>query len=504
MQEFFGKPFRYTLLGFVGLFLLSLIGYFTNTSLIILALLGLATMAVTFRKLEFGLAIAFLELLSNAHGQIVFAPIGSFTVSARMVIFVSVFFGFLFHLLTKKVTLSFRDARFLFCFPLFIAFCIGMIVGISKRSFAEVFLDGNAYLYALYLFPILSISWTSLKQRIVLQMLAAGAVFTSILSLLLLYAYTHLSQPFLDTLYVYLRDIRFAEITSAEYGMERIFAQTQFFSILFGLLLLLRFFMEQTKKDRLLTHLSLSLIFSTLLVSLSRSFWFGFLAACLALFVFTFSFFKNIRNLFIAGLSSVVLLFMVLFFPFPTPHVFLSDASNAFRARVSESDAGVSSRWNLLSPMLNEIKNAPVFGSGFGQTVTFTTDDPRIRAVHADGTRTTVSMEWGWLETWLKMGIFGPLGFLFLFVMMVRAASEIFQSEKRWVGVWIVSTLTFLYFTHMFSPYLNHPIGLGTILLLMIFLPMSNNPFSFAFMKFAKQKMPRAELAASVVTSKQR
>ena len=65
IQEFLGKPFRLALLGFVGIFALSIIGYFFHLSLALLGLIGLVTSVATLRKLEYGLAIAFLELLSN-------------------------------------------------------------------------------------------------------------------------------------------------------------------------------------------------------------------------------------------------------------------------------------------------------------------------------------------------------------------------------------------------------------------------------------------------------
>lgn len=510
MEEFFGKPFRNTLLGFAGLFVLSMVGYFSHTSLLILILLGVATSITTFRKLEHGLVIAFLELLSNAHGYILFAPVGSFTISARMVIFISVFVGWGITLFTKRSLINVQRVRLIPFFPILLAVGIGTIVGILNRSVVEVFQDGNAYLYFAYALPILSVSWASLKQRIVLQMLAAATVFTSAFSLLILNAYTHFPESVLKIGYVYLRDIRFAEITSIGSGLFRVFAQTQFFALAFGLLLIPRLFLEQTRRERIVTTGTLSLIFSVLFISMSRSFFFGFGGAlaviCLSLF---FVYRVQIKRILIGmgytvivGCIGFALILFAVLFPFTQNRGSADELTLMLGKRTTESDAAVSSRWNLLNPMLQHIQDSPILGQGFGQTVTFKTDDPRVRAMNPNGTWTTSSMEWGWLEIWLKMGILGPLGFLFLFFMMVRSAVFSLRSEKSWVSVWIIATLTFLYFTHIFSPYLNHPIGIGTVLLLVIFLPEQNNPFSFAWIKIFKQKMPRAELATSVVASK--
>src|SRR3989339_1078456 len=177
IQEFFGKPFLHTLLGFVALFTLSVLGYFFLPSLLMLVVLGLFTFVATFRKLEYGLAIAFLELLSNAHGYILFSGIGTVRISARMIIFLAVFLGWGIALLFRRASVRLQDVRYVPFLLLALAIMIGGITGLTRRSPVEVFQDGNAYLYLLYLVPILSVSWDSLKQRVILQMLAAATVF---------------------------------------------------------------------------------------------------------------------------------------------------------------------------------------------------------------------------------------------------------------------------------------------------------------------------------------
>jgi hypothetical protein len=153
--------------------------------------------------------------------------------------------------------------------------------------------------------------------------------------------------------------------------------------------------------------------------------------------------------------------------------------------------------------MWQKIQQAPILGNGFGASVTFTTDDPRARAIYTDGTWTTTSMEWGWLEIWMKMGILGPIGFLVLFFAFVRSALLYRAIEHTWMGTWILASLVFLFATHFFSPYLNHPIGLGTILLFWIFLP-SNRPPTITIPVWQKEKMPKQAFAPSPTTSQSR
>ena len=53
-------------------------------------------------------------------------------------------------------------------------------------------------------------------------------------------------------------------------------------------------------------------------------------------------------------------------------------------------------------------------GRGFGATVTYQTRDPRILADNGSGEYTTYAFEWGWLDIWLKLGIFGLAAYFLL------------------------------------------------------------------------------------------
>lgn len=508
MQEFFGKPFFLTLFGFLGIFALSLFGYYTQTNLILLSLVGVAVCIATFFKLEYGLFFAFLELLSNAHGHILSAQIGSFSLSLRMVIFFAVLISFAARCLLNRTKISFTDHRILLFLPIFFAVCIGITVGLTQRSFKEVFSDGNAYLYLLYLFPLIALSWDRVKQRTVLQMLAAAACFTSIMSLLGFYAYTHFSENVLRSTYVFLRDIRFGEMTQAGFGIYRIFAQTQVFVFLFGFILMHRFFLIQSKQDRILTIFFLSLVSATAIVSLSRSFWIGSFCATIFILFMHLCVFKTRAREFLKAIGfmlstflfSAFVLLLILFFPIPNTLV-NQNVSGILSERLIDSDPASSSRWNLLVPMLELIKNEPIVGNGFGQSVTFISNDPRVRAIQENGTWTTTSMEWGWLELWLKMGLMGPVGFLFFFFSLIKKAKSQIYTEKSWLSVWVISSMIFLFITHFFSPYLNHPIGLGTLLLLVLFVPYSDASLFLPIPLFFKQKILKTKIATSVVAT---
>ena len=235
------------------------------------------------------------------------------------------------------------------------------------------------------------------------------------------------------------------------------------------------------RKERAGLSAALAVGCSILLISLSRSFWIGLTAGGLVLVVLFlirqqrnmagWQRFKNgVGWTVLAGAVGSVLLVLIILFPYPY-RVGSADAlSGLFSSRTTDAgDVAVSSRWKLLPPMVELIRQQPITGNGFGQEVQFQTDDPRVRAFSPEGWWSTYALEWGWFELWLKMGILGPLSFLFLLFFLVRGVREELNKEHVWMANAFVASLVMLYATHTFSPYLNHPLGLGFLLFLVPF-----------------------------------
>ncbi|MEK7615523.1 MAG: O-antigen ligase family protein, partial [Patescibacteria group bacterium] len=416
----------------------------------------------------------------------------------RMAIFAGFFIGYAIYCARQKRCPRLNQMPILVLLPLSCAILIGFIMGATSQTPLVAFQDGNAYLFLLYAIPILSHDWQASEQRTVLQILCAGAIWNILLTFGLLYLYTHFSEMSLKGWYTFLRDVRLAEVTRINESLYRIFIQTQFFAIALGAFFAAILFRLSTRKDAIITSVCLGGVIATLVVSFSRSFWVGILAAffvLLGLLVWMHGRSKQWGRLLGWGACSFVFgLLLIAFTFFLPPQRGTLNFSDALSQRTTDvSDAAVSSRWNLLAPMQASIASSPFIGSGFGKTVTFITDDPRARSVHPDGKWTTYTMEWGWLELWLKMGILGPVGFLFLFVFFASQFLRYKKTDRSWIGIGCLTGLTFLYVTHFFSPYLNHPIGLGFILLLFIFLPDKPTPVTLPIKPLAKQRLVTTE-----------
>ncbi len=480
IDQFFGRPFRVSLLILVGTFLLSVCAYYFHLSNLILLLLFIVMTIVTYKNPVHGLSGIFLELFSNPHGHLISSEGLPFSLSLRMILFLGFFLGYTLFCFRQKKWPHPNQTSLLMLVPLAIAVVIGFVNGSVLQNLSIAFQDGNAYLFLLYAIPILSHDWKASEQRTLLQILAAGAVWNILLTFGLLYLYAHFSETSLQGWYVFLRDVRLAEITRVSGVLYRVFIQTQFFTMVLGAFILTLLFTFTSRRDQWISALCLGGVIATLLFSFSRSFWIGITFACLLLVGLLFSYSrlrKQWVTLSIWSLCSFFfsIVFILLIFLLP-PGSRLFNFADALSERSTTTDVATSSRWNLLHPMISEIAQHPFIGSGFGKAVTFTTDDPRARAIHPDGTWTTYTMEWGWLELWLKMGILGPVSFLLLFAFFTKQFLRDKKTDRFWIGIGCLTSLLFLYMTHFFSPYLNHPIGLGFILFLFIFLPSNPKP----------------------------
>ena len=455
----------------------SAIVFKTPLAPILLVALMFVVFVVTWQRLEYGLVAAFAELFSNSHGHLLHAEIGDVKFSLRMGIFVAVMLAYAIRSFAKRSSLpSLHDGRLSPFLGVLLAAVYGVAIGLPAHATGDVFADGNAYIFILYILPILAVSWNGASRQLLLQTLAAGATWAAALTVGLLFVFTHLSQDMLAATYTFIRDTRTGELTRFPNGLFRIFLQAQFSVVVVWLLVAVYRLFARTEIHRGEGALQ-ALALAALLMGLSRSFWVGVGAALF--FVIAIAFGKKlvrathmVKHGLLQGvwlIGAVAFLFLVILFPFPKSTVSWDSLGTLLSSRATDlDDVAVSSRWNLLPPLLEEIKEQPLFGKGFGEEVRFITDDPRARAISPDGTWSTYALEWGWLEIWLKMGIFGIAAFVWVFVASCRGLLAHLKDREPWIGVASIAALIMLFVAHFFSPYLNHPLGLG---LLLFFVP---------------------------------
>lgn len=468
---------------------------------VVLGLVGVVVALLTWKRLELGLCIALFEIVIGAHGHLVDVSLLGFPLSLRMVIFLAVMGAWFVGLLQKRWSVRFVFGRDVPYLALALAVVYGVVRGLLEHQGMGALLDdANSYVTLAYLLPLASVVWTQENRRMFLTTLFAGTLWVSLFTLALTYIFTHIDQEHIWAMYVLVRDTRMFEITLLSsplwlahslvggHWYFRVFSQAQIFAPLFLLILFSAIFLLRLgKKERVPFWMWVwcASFFGTFLQSLSRSFLVGFFAAGCVMAGFWMMGGREAwrtwavaaqRKLALGGtiLVSAVVLWSLVSFPFPAR----PDLSKSPFYRGDQDDTralAISSRWNMLDPMLDALAEHPVLGDGFGKELTYVSDDPRIREMTGGtGELTTYRFEWGFLDIWMKMGVFGLVVYAWILgALLVQVLRNVrsggvwsFSSvREHWLEIGMVSGAVMLFVVHIFTPYLNHPIGIFYMLL---------------------------------------
>lgn len=494
-------------------------------SLIVLGAIFLVTAVLAYKNPINGLLIAFTEIMVGGHGHLIDASVSGFSLSIRMVIFAAVMLAWLAKSIKTKTWPKFMVLRDTPWLLLLVAVVVGAVIGLAQNSAAQAFDDANSYVTIAYLLPMLSIVWDSHRKRELLQVLFASTIFICVNTLLIVFLFTHLPGGMLRGVYEFVRDARIAEVTlltgpswfvsnflpAASPWYFRVFEPAHFFPmIMIFALVAARFTVWKSEKMPPSALTTIILCMATFVASLSRSFVLGAVAGAGIVALFTLFDASKTVGRYVFNASRVglvmalgaVLFWAVIVSPLPK-HPNLKEAAFYKASQADDRGLAISSRWNLLYPMYQEIVASPMLGRGFGHNVTFITDDPRIRATNPTGEYTTYRFEWGYQDIWLKMGLLGLIAFVWYFVVVSRAFYFTYHNHgHRWLTIGLYAGVVALFVTHIFSPYLNHPIGLGYMLFVLPFLDWEG--LQAQLVKDGEKELVRLpKLAQTVMTREQ-
>ncbi len=349
----------------------------------------------------------------------------------------------------------------------------GLVWGLIRgNSFQNLFFDFNGWLYFAVIFPLVDVIKSRGQIENVLQIFMAAVTVIVIKTFFLLYIFSHNLEIAMYPLYHWLRQFLIGEITLMSSGFYRIFFQSQIY-VLIGFFILVAFLIwQKDKSKKLIARYALLIIgcLASILISFSRSFWVGLASGIFILLIFLiidkFSF-KKIIKIGLCGLAILIIsgatILITVKFPYPTPGK-ISWGSMLEERLTDLNEAAVRSRWDLLPPLGRAIVKHPIIGSGFGTTVTYKSSDPRAVQVNPGGIFTTYAFEWGYLDIMLKIGLAGLVIYLLLIAKIWRLG-WFWSHSGEWLPLGLLLGLAALLVTNFFSPYLNHPLGIGYLLL---------------------------------------
>jgi hypothetical protein len=478
--------------------LVSYLGYYWPTVNSI-GFLACASVAVffAFRNYDYLVALLLAELVIGSKGHLFVLAIGNFSLSVRMVLWLIVMAAWFVHVLislwrAKDFKPSLREALVpqaakVFLPLLFFVLLAAGLALLNGNGLANIYADANAWLYFLLIWPFGMVLKKLNQEKLGFYggVVATAIVWLVIKTWLILYFFSH-DFAIIGDFYKWVRDSGVGEITAMKGSFYRIFIQSHLYPL--AALVIIWFYLAKevfagarlralmNSKPFIYAVLVSSALLSVILIGLSRSFWVGLLAALGAICLI--SLFGKKQRLGIKlqrfayffgtlGASFVIALFIILLIiKIPVPRNTLEfDATSVLSERATEtSESAIGSRWAMLPVLAKEISKHPLIGSGFGKTVTYRSEDPRVVAA-TGGIYTTYAFEWGWLDMWLKFGLFGLLAYIYLLYAVWQKAAE---TAYIWPIRLVLVALATL---HVFTPYLNHPLGIG-LLLMVAFLEM--------------------------------
>lgn len=461
--------------------------YFPNLGNYWFAWLAIIAVIATAYKLEWGIMILLAELIIGSKGYIFSLSFGGIEISIRIALWlIIVSFWLARAVRTRRV--GFNHSQFFKLYALLAAVIVWAFAwGLVRHdNFGTVFFDVNNYLYFVLIFPLYEALSTERSRQKIIVVMTAAVSYLTIKTILLFYIFSH-SFPWLRLdIYAWSRKRLLAEIAST--GAElpaRIFAQSQIF-ILFGLFVSWALFLhcyrrgEKSAKNHSLYFAVLAVIMfsAAVVVSFSRSFWAAAVLTFIILFAALIKFLRAkpfVTTLKLSGLAVVLVVNGIALsaglaaFPYPKGAAGGVEAL-AERTTSVTDEAAANTRYSLFRPLLRAIAVHPVIGSGFGSEVTYQSQDPRVLATHPGGWYTTTAFEWGWLDIWLKIGLAGLMVYLYLLWRIGKALWFKFKSSPpdsagRFIAFGALFGFIALLLTNGVSPYLNHPLGIGLVML---------------------------------------
>lgn len=487
-MKFFGKFFKLTLLTLLIVEFLSYVGSLisaVNTAFFFVIVL--VALVLSLKKLEYGIYIVLAELFVGSKGYLFYFEYEGFSISVRIALFLIIMSVWLAHLIRKREIEFFKYKISRWYLILFVFIAWGMAWGVFKgNAFQNVFFDANAWFFFGYIFPMFATIKTGEQRNNILQILMAVLLVLALKTLMIAFVFSHNMWTGLVTLYPWVRDTGVGEITQMPYNFARVFFQSQIYSLM-GFFILLSVWIYQylhekkeywrlKNKEALGLTAILILNLTAVFISFSRSFWLGAFCAGLMLYIFLLFIlkvkFKKILKITGLLISLIVvslgLIYITINFPYPPKGALFSLSSLGDRATMLSGETAASSRWNLLPVLLEKIPGNPVIGSGFGTTVTFYSEDPRVLAQNIEGMYTTYAFEWGFLDIMIKIGLAGLVVYLIILYKIWQGGYKLVK-QNNYLALGLLLGLVALFATHSFSPYLNHPLGIGYVMLLTLF-----------------------------------
>ncbi len=292
--RFAKAPLYLQIIGIAGAAeLLSFTGYFFEPVRVFgFVFFTLLTLTLSLKRLEYGIAIVLAELLIGSKGHLFSPSINDHDIGVRVGIFCALFLAWIVYVVKNRMfkkqdSLTFVGSSFASWYCLVgIAIGSAVISGVvSGIPLSNVYADANAWIFFFLAFVV----WDGIRTQAQFTFLAKVFIAASIVRIMsivgLFYIMGHKGFGFdvIYSVYRWARTTGLAEITQFDFNVSRVFLQSQIYDVILLVLLapVCAWIFHKRKSPYVLVGLGVLImgIVTSLIVSLSRSYW----LACIAL-----------------------------------------------------------------------------------------------------------------------------------------------------------------------------------------------------------------------------
>lgn len=130
-----------------------------------------------------------------------------------------------------------------------------------------------------------------------------------------------------------------------------------------------------------------------------------------------------------------------------------------------QTEESTNLRMALLDPIITMIKHHPILGTGLGSSVTFI--DP-----YTYETLSRRHFDWGYLEMWVELGLFGALSLIAIAVLLVQELIKKIRllSDYHDFYVGLLAGIIAMLFINITTPTLFHVLGILYLVFVMAFV----------------------------------
>ncbi len=453
---------------------LSLLGrsYPALQEIIFFVIISLAII-LSLRKIEYGFLLLLFEFLAGHEGHC-FSFNG---VSLRLSLFAIIMFvwflkkvyppKFFFKKLKNLISLERSPLSFAILAFLFVVI-LSFVRGWFNNSNFLALKDFINYSYFFLIFPLSEIIGKRFFQEKSKQICQAGIIGISLLTIIVLALFATGIVGVHGQFYWWWRQTVFGKATSAGNNFFRIVSSAHLLILPLFLILLSLIAHRSTRKKSVIFLAILASL--TLLINFSRAYFLGlffgliFLAQGLK--------FKKWIVFFFLVIFFLVAEFGILNFLInQNPNmIYLQERMKSMTSPDSELSA--STRLNILSPLLQKIREKPIFGHGLGSTISYLNPLSQKQDI-------TFHIDWGYLEIWLELGLLGLILYLFILAIIFYQGGQLFKKAHGNVNqqrllIGLGSGLLSLAVATITGPYLFHALGIFYLISVVVIFNYKN------------------------------